>query len=248
MGDWADNRTSTDGLSTLLATATTTKTGSVCSADVNGSVISIQCARDLTVAVGDVLIVVRVGAQWFAIGRAFTAAPADPGNDAVAASVITYGTSSFAPVETRSYRNSAWRTDNTDVYQGQYGGAGNHTGVAFFGSAPRSLAGATVTSAYMQVKRKNAGGTAAPQSSTMRLVTQSTKPAGAPTLTSSAAGPTLGWGSSTNMSISTVWAQALVDGTSGGIGFYVSGGSPYVIFEGKGSWSPAFTITIVWSR
>jgi hypothetical protein len=236
----------------LLATATSAKTGSTCTAIVNGVATTVQVARDLTVASGDVIVIQRIGAQWFALARAYTAATVIP--DAPEPppppkpSTVT-GTLIVAPVETRSYRTTyGWRTDSTDVYQGEYGGWGNHTGAVFYGSKPRSLSGATVTDAKIRVRRLTAG-TYAPRATTMRLMTQATRPGGVPTLTSSTSGPSLAVGSTTNsFDVPNSWVQAMVDGTAGGLAFFDSGGSPYVRFAGRGSWSPAFTLTIRWQR
>lgn len=237
-------------MSATLGTATAAKSGSTVTATINGIVSTVQVARDLTVSSGDVIVVQRIGAQWFALGRAYTAAPAAvTGGTAPTPNPGTAtGRLVVAPVETRSYRNGAWRTDNNNVYQGQYGGGGNHTGAAFYGASPRSLAGATVTSATIQVRRQS-GGFFAAQATTMRLITESTRPSGAPTLTSSTAGPSLAVGAtSSGFAVPAAWVQAMVAGTSGGIGFFDSSGSPYVIFAGTGKWSPAFTLTINWSR
>lgn len=232
------------------ATATTTKVGSTISAVVNGTTVTVECARDLTVAVGDVLIVGKVGASWFALARVFAAAPLAAPNDAPPTPnppAIT-GTLVVSPVETRSYRNGAWRTDTTQVIQGQYGGGGNHTGAAFYGSAPRSLAGATVIAASIQVRR-DTGGVFAAGGSTMRLITQATRPGGAPTLTSSTAGPSLAVGAAQSaFAVPSAWVQSMVDGTAGGLGFFTASASPYVRFAGIGDWSPAFSLTIYWSR
>lgn len=232
------------------ATATTTKVGSTISAVVNGTTVTVECARDLTVAVGDVLIVGKVGAAWYALARVYAAAPLAAPNDAPPTPnppAIT-GTLVVSPVETRSYRNSAWRTDTTQVIQGQYGGGGNHTGAAFYGSAPRSLAGATVIAASIQVRR-DTGGVFAAGGSTMRLITQATRPGGAPTLTSSTAGPSLAVGAAQSaFAVPSAWVQSMVDGTAGGLGFFTASASPYVRFAGIGDWSPAFSLTIYWSR
>lgn len=239
------------GVGSLLVTALTVKASGVFSADVNGQTVSIQCARDLTVAAGDVCLVTRIGSQWFALQRMFTAAPTAPVNDVAPdpKPVIRYGSLTVSPVETRSYRNGGWRTDNADVYQGQYGGQGNHQGCVFYGTKPKSLAGATVTKATIRVRRASGGGAYAAQATTMRLVTQRTRPGGAPTLTSSTSGPSLKRGQlTTAFTIPDSWAQAMVDGTAGGLGFYDAGGSPYVIFDGRGSYGPAFTMTITWRR
>lgn len=238
-------------MSTLLATATTAKAGTTVTAVVNGVETTVQVARDLTVAEGDVLLVVKVGAQWFAYARLFAGPPPPVENPPPPEPkpVVTTGTLVVSPVETRSYRPSyGWRTDNTDVYQGEYGGWGNHTGVAFYGSKPRSLAGSTVTDAKIRVKRLSAGAYAA-QATTLRLVTQATRPGGVPTLTSNTSGPSLAVGATNNgFDIPTSWAQAMVDGTAGGLAVFTSGGSPYVRLAGRGSWSPAWTLTISWRR
>lgn len=249
--DAADTRADVTGLGALLATATAAKSGSTVTANILGTVVTVQVARDLAVASGDVIIVIRVGAEWFAIGRAYAAAPAatTPGGAAPSPGGGTRtGTLVVAPVETRSYRPSGWRTDNTAVYQGEYGGWGNHTGAVFYGSGPRSLAGATVTSATVQVRRLE-GGAYAAQGTTMRLMTNSTRPAGAPTLTSSTSGPSLAVGASTGaFAVPTAWVQSMVDGTAGGLAFFDADGSPYVRFAGRAEWGPAFSLTINWQR
>lgn len=233
----------------LLATATAAKTGASVTALVNGGVVTVAVARDLSVASGDVIVVTKVGAQWFALGRAYAAAPTSPVNQPGPSAQPTGVTGALVvtPVETRSYRNGSWRTDNSTVYQGQYGGGGNHTGCVFYGSAPRSLSGATVLSASIQVRREQ-GGAFAAGGSTMRLMTDATRPSGAATLTSTTAGPSLAVDRSTVFAVPTAWVQSMVDGTAGGLGFFDADGSPYVRFAGVGDWGPAFTMTISWQR
>lgn len=235
-----------------LVTAIAAKTGSTVAARVDGKDVTIQCARDLTVAANDILVVLRFGSQWFAAGRYFLAAAADtPDNDPPPdpKPAIVTGRLVISPVETRSYRSGGWRTDTTDVYQGQYGGGGNHIGCAFYGNKGRSLEGATVTRASIRVRRPDRGGSNAPQGTTLRLVEQATRPGGSPTLGASATGPELRRGETENtFVIPDSWGQAIVDGTSGGIGVYEADGSPYVILSGRGDWGPAFTLTVDWSR
>lgn len=235
----------------ILAVAQSTKTGSTTTALVNGTVVTVEVARDLTVAAGDVIVLAKFGAQWCAVARKYTAAPASPINQPgpVPNPPSVSGKLTVGPVETRSYRNSAWRTDNTTVYQGQYGGGGNHTGCVFYGAAPRSLAGATVLDASIVVRRES-GGIFAAQSTTMRLMTNATRPAGAPTLGASTAGPSLAVGAANTggFGVPISWVQAMVDGTAGGLAFFVAGASPYVRFSGLGDWGPAFTLTIAWQR
>lgn len=235
----------------IMATAKSTKTSGVFTAEVNGANVLVNAARDLTVAVNDVVLIDKVGAQWWAFGRSEAAAPAPPANnEAGPPASITTGQMIIAPVETRSYRTSfriGWRTEDDDVYQGQYG-AGNHIGAVFYGTKPQALAGATITGATFQVRMKQIG-SYPPQAATMYLMTQSTRPSGAPTITSSTTGPQLTQGSTfPNFAIPVSWTQAMVNGTAGGIAFYVASGSPYLRMAGRGSWSAAFTLTINWRR
>lgn len=232
-----------------LAIATAAKSGTTVTANVNGVVVTVQVERDTSVASGDALIIVKIGAEWVAIGRYKGAAPANPGNPTPPdpKPPVVAGTLVVAPVETRSWRPSSWtQSGDDDVYQGNYG-FGNNTGSVFYGGTPRSLAGATVLSASVQVRRIR-GGAFAAQSTTMRLITEATRPSGAPTLNDSTAGPFMAVDQQATFPIPTSWAQSMVDGTRGGIAFFESDGAPYVKFAGRGSWSPAFTMTINWQR
>jgi hypothetical protein len=218
---------------------------------VNGEDVVMYAARGVTYAAGDRVAFVRIGQIWVAVCLLGTTAAAEqpdaPKPPPPRPPTVT-GSKTFLPVETRSRQGSRWRTDNDDVYQGQYAGNGNHVGAAFYGSGPRSLAGATVLGATVKVRRRNAGGITAAQSTTLRLVTEKTRPSGAPTLTSSTAGPSLRWGASTTFTVPTSWAQELVDGTAGGLAVYDADGSPYVILDGRGRYGSSFALTIRWRR
>lgn len=233
-----------------FATATAAKSGGLVTATIGDTVVSVRVARDLTVASGDLLAVVKHGSQWVALGRFFESAVSPPDNPAAPPpKPPASGSLVITPVETRSYRTTyGWRFDNDDVYQGQYGGWGNHTGMAFYGSKARSIAGATVTSARIRVRRVS-GGTYAAQATTMRLSSHRTRPSGAPSLGASTSGPSLAVGATNDsFAIPTSWAQDMVDGGAGSIAFFDADGSPYVRFAGRGTWSPAFTLTIRWQR
>lgn len=243
----------TPGREPIITYATAAKSGETVNVWINGTVVTVKCARDISPVQNDLLLVVRSGMYWVAVQRLGTAAVTPPGGQGQAPDVkppVVYGTTVFGPVETRSYRTSGfvgWRSDTDDVYQGNYGGAGNHQGCAFYGGGPRSLAGATVLGAYIQIRRQNGGGITAAQSLTLRLVTQSTRPGGAPTLGASTGGPALAWGQATAFGIPVSWAQAMVDGTAGGLAI-ANAGSPYVIMEGRSDYGPSFTMTVNWQR
>src|SRR5687767_10224069 len=130
---------------TTTAQATTASSGAACSARVNGVVVTVQLARDLTVAAGDVLLVHLVDQVYYGCCRLFTAAAADTGDtydgpDPNAATV--FGQLVVTPVFTGTWRDAAWSTATTDTIQGAAGGYGNATGAAFYGPKPATLAGA----------------------------------------------------------------------------------------------------------
>lgn len=240
-------------LDNLLAVALSTVSGSTCTADINGVPTTVQVVRGLTVGIGDVLVVQRYGSTWVVSGRLYQTAPTTPPPPTPVPppkpETVT-GRSTFAPVETRSYRPTyGWRMDNADVYHGEWGSWGNHTGCAFYKRAPRSLDGATVTKATIQVRRPSGtGGSYAAQATRLWTISNSTRPAGAPSLITDAAGPNIAAGQTVTFTIPDSFGQALVDGTAGGLALFDSDGSPYTIFAGKGRWSPAFTLTLDWRR
>jgi hypothetical protein len=220
-------------------------------ADNRGSEISVFAAKGLTIAIGDVVIIDQIDntGEWWAIAVGPATTPTTPIDRPKPPNKPTNGTLVVSPVETRTYRGG-WRTDNTDLYQGVWGGStfGNNTGCAFYGSKPRSIPGATVTSATIKVRRKSSGGITAAQVTTLWLVTQSTRPSGAPTRGSSTAGPTLKWGQATTFAIPDSWAQAMVDGTAGGLAIFQADEDPYVIWDGKSAWSESMKLTINYQR
>lgn len=253
MSDAAANKVSLSGVPSGTGIATGAKSSGLLTVTVGGVAIVMQAARDVTFAAGDRVAVIKANGVWVAVCRLDTAAAADqPDNPPPPPPkpVTVTGSTTFSPVETRSYRTvfGGWRTDTADVYQGQYGGNGNHTGCAFYGNGPHSLSGATVTSASVKLKRQASGGVTAAQDTTFWLLSQKTRPSGAPTRGSSTDGPNLKWGQTTTFTIPTSWAQDMVDGNSGGLAIFESDGAPYVILEGRGSYKPSFQLTIKWRR
>lgn len=162
---------------------------------------------------------------------------------------VVSGTSTFTPIETRSYRSSGWRSDNTRIYQGEFGSNGNHTGCIFYGTQLRVLNGYTITAASIRMRRPaNTGESYGNLSSTMRLMTNATRPAGAPTLTSSTTGPNIKAGVTTTFPVPASWIAAIAAGTAGGLAFFESDGDPYFYFDGKSEWSSACALTVLWQR
>jgi len=250
-----DVRQPQSGLGTVTGLALTTVSSGTCTVRVGDADVTVQVARDLTVAVGDVLMINRMGSAWWAVARMFVAPIPPPPPDPLVIPgpppqpTTVYGTLICPPDVTQSYR-SGWRTDDPDVFQGRHSSSsyGRSTGCAFYGSTPRSIAGATVLAASIRVYRLPAGAYGA-QTATLRLVTEASRPAGAPTLGASTTGPSLPINAVNDaFGIPVSWAQAMVDGTSGGLAVHVDSDSPYMQFAGKASWSPAFTMSISWRR
>ena len=230
------------------------KSGAYVPVNIGNQVVSVVADRDVTYAAGDPVVVIKIGSAWYAVARIFANVAAPPAGSDVPpapAPAITRGSLQISPVETRSYRSSfsvGWKFEDDDVYQGQYGGYGLHTGCAFYGTKPRSLAGATVEGASVRMRADQIGAYP-PTATTMWLMTNSVRPGGAPTLTSSTAGPALAMGATQSAwPVPVAWAQAIVDGTAGGLAFYDADGNPYVRYAGRSKWSPAFTLTINWRR
>lgn len=242
-------------------------------ATVNGATVTVRAVTGLSgVSTGAQLLIMRQGATYWAVGvvlsapvipavpTAPTVPPPDPGDPAPPPKpVVTTGALTISPVSTATWRDGSWRSDMgpvdyADTYQGRYAGSsfGANTGFAFYGSKPRTVAGATVTAASILVRRLTSGDFGL-RASTLRCVSQSTRPGGFPTLNETTGGPSLGVQgqvspSQATFAIPASWAQAMVDGTRGGIAMSIGGDSPYIHYAGRGAWSAAWTLTIYWRR
>jgi hypothetical protein len=268
VADFADTRTSIAGLGVVRGVAQTAPSSGACLVKVYGITVTARVATGLTVAAGNIVLAARLGSTYYVISvipAAPTSTPTPPaqpdnqqpdtGDQAPTPKpTVTTGTLTCVPVATACYRDGSWRSDGDptnsfDLFQGRYGGSsfGRNTGVAFYGSKPHTLNGATCTKATVKIKRLSAGDFAA-RSATLRLVTQTTRPGGAPTLNESTSGPSLKINDSTTFTLPTSWGQALIDGTRGGIGISISSDDPYIHLAGRGSWSAAFTLSISWRR
>ncbi|MEU1407111.1 hypothetical protein ABZ471_33025 [Streptomyces sp. NPDC005728] len=268
MADFADTRVSTAGLGTALGTAQTAPASGACLVTVGGITVTARVATGLTVAAGNIVLLARLRSTYYVtqvVPAAPTSTPAPPPppdtappdtGDAPPAPkpTVRTGTLTCVPTATACFRDGSWRSDGDptnsfDLYQGRYGGSsfGRNTGCAFYGSKPHTLAGATCTKATVKIKRLSAGDYSA-RSATLRLVTQTTRPGGAPTLNETTSGPSLKIGDSSTFVLPTSWGQSLIDGTRGGIAINVSSDDPYIHLAGRGSWSAAFTVSISWRR
>jgi hypothetical protein len=246
------------GVATSPATGTFTgvavgaKSGGLIAVNVNGVIRNIQAARDLVVGTGDVVLVHRFGSLWAASSRLFTAAVAEMPAQIIELDpnpTVVTGQLAVLPVYTGTHLASGgWLPDQRLVYQGIKYGRPNATGAMFYGAKPASLAGATVTNATLQRIRQLDGSSPGSAASTLRLVTETTKPSGAPTLTSTTAGPTTMIGDDISFTIPNAWAQAMVDGTAGGLAFADADGSPWIQYGGRDLYPTAFTLLIDWSR
>ena len=229
--------------------ATAAKSSGLLTVNVNGILRTVQAARDVTFAAGDVVVLHRFGALWLATARIGTAAVTEMPpiiSDLDPNPAVITGSLTVLPTFTGTYRGSGWLTI-PHVRQGIYGGEPNTIGTAFYGDKPRSLSGSTVTSARLE-KIFWLRSSSSPAAMTLRLVTETAKPSGAPTLTSSTAGPSLSIGDDISFTIPNAFAQAMVDGTAGGLAFYDADGSPFVQVAGRDSHPTALTLVIDWSR
>ena len=273
MADFADTRVSLAGQGALFGTALTASASGACLADIGGIQVTVRCVPSVTVAAGNTLLIVRKGSIYWAIAvltgapalppppPAPDTTPAKPPSDPSPAPKPTVATGSLVctPVATSTWRDGHWRTDlgsstSMDTYQGRYSGSGfgRNSGFAFYGSKPRSIAGATVTKATVRLRRLTSGDYGR-RSPTLFLVSQSTRPGSFPTLNETTAGPSLGVQgqvspSEATFQLPTSWGQAMVDGSRGGLCITVSSDDPYIRLAGRSSWSAAWTLTLYWRR
>jgi hypothetical protein len=131
MTDPAANHVTLAGVPSGVGYARGAAASGLVTVTVSGTDTVMHAARGVTFAANDRVAFIRVGQIWVALCTLGTAAAAEipdtPTPPPSKPPVVT-GSKTFLPVETRSRQGSRWRTDNDDVYQGQYGGNGNHTG------------------------------------------------------------------------------------------------------------------------
>lgn len=267
MPAFADARVSTAGIGALIGTASSAVSANSITVIVNGIEVIARTLTGVSPSVGQSVMLQRIGSNWFVVGVIPAVPVAAPPPPAIPPDrpptdtppppkpKVRTGTLVVVPVSTATYRAGKWRSDtghsvdSADTYQGNWGsGLGINTGCAFYGGKPTSLKGATVTRIAIKMRRIQ-GGVFGGQTMTLRLITQSRRPTGAPSLNESTAGPRLAVGGSVSTFIlPNSWGTLLINGSRGGIGCFVSGSSPYIVTAGRGSWSSAWVLSISWRR
>lgn len=139
----------------------------------------------------------------------------------------------FNATSTKSWRDkyNSWRSDNNNIYQGEYGGYGNHRGCIFFNSQAiqTTLSGKTVKSCRLYLERI-AGGINSEQS--LNLYTHNlTSPSGTPVLTLQKSGVAkYAVNDKKWISIPISAVDSIKSDTAKGVAIYSPTGSPYMIF------------------
>lgn len=271
MGDFADLHTSQYGSGTQIGVAIGDPAQGAVLVQIAGYRVAVRIVTGVTVVRGNVLLIVRHGSTRFAtavIAPGPAVPPPAPDDDTEdgegrpppdsdpappARPPVTTGRLVCAPVTTGTRRDGVWRDtvgprNSGDLVQGRYGTQyGLNLGAAFYGTKPRSLRGATVTRATLRLRRVSAG-VFAGRRPTLRLLTQASRPSGAPTMNETLQGPSIAVNSTVTFTLPNAWAQAIVNGTRGGIGIYIGANEPYMRFAGRSAWSAAWTLTIDWRR
>lgn len=207
--------------------------------------------------VGDIVLVLRHGTALYALGALNAAAvviPEDPDDDVgdtkPPPSTIVR-TRSFRPNSTGTWRDGRWRGDTTNMIQGGGGGStghGRNFGAAYYGNGPSSLSGSGV-SGNVRVKRIGGGAyVGRPQTVTLRLLPNRSRPGGKPPFIAAIRGPNLAVGQSAVVGIPTPWVNHLIQGSAGGIGVGVDADYPHIHLAGRNTWSSAFQITLKFRR
>ncbi|MEV4350964.1 hypothetical protein AB0J83_41435 [Actinoplanes sp. NPDC049596] len=242
-------------MATIQGQIVGTKVGSTVKVRIRGgkTVVTAEVARDLTVANNDLVNMDRVSNKYYVAYRVRTAAalppPTESPSEPTPKPELITGTDTFSPIETRTWNTNKWRMDTSDLFQGTETGLA-HTGVVFFGDQLKSLKDATITNARLTgIARIPYAGTYTSAASTIWLVTQNKRPSGAPTRTSSIAGPALTVGAILpSFDIPNSWVDDMADGDAGGLAFYDADGSPDIRYAGMGSYPEAMQLIVEWER
>lgn len=210
---------------------------------VDGVAGQVQVLRHVSsILVGDTGVVmvdagraVLTGVLAGSLPPAGETAPEISGGDGVDSGAPSAPPSTAKPIPLRptfsgSFRAGSWRTDTSDLYQGDWTGRGINSGGCWWGKLPASLSAATLT-----LVRSSAAGSGAALAPTLTLLAGTSRPAGAPSVLASVAGPALLRGKSAPWPVPGAWLALMAAGTAGGIGC-TSGAStsPYLALVASG--------------
>lgn len=159
-------------------------------------------------------------------------------------------TKTWSSVDSGSWRTTyGWRSDNDDVYQGQWSGYGLHKGLWFFDDSNirSTLSGKSILGIRLRLTRRSSGGFSSAQTPTIRHHNYSTKSlaqaepgggsagegeAGEPLLSSAnVRSESWSWGETDWVTITTGWGPAIRDGFIRGFAVHTTSNSPYMIFS-----------------
>ena len=152
--------------------------------------------------------------------------PADP---------VVEVTEEWSATSSRSWRdNWSWRTDNNEVYQGEWSGYGLHKGLWFFGDSVRNAVnGKTIKRIRVHVSRKSSGGNSGNVGIVFRSHNHASQPSGEPTLSSTTHTVNFSWGESKWVTLPSAFHSIFENGNARGIGIYTTSrnNSDYAIFN-----------------
>ena len=126
-----------------------------------------------------------------------------------------------------------WKSGES-LYQGSWETTGNYRGLMFFDAATiqSQLAGKTIKSVRLYVKRQDRGGSSAASQLQMHLHNLTSVPAGTPTLGTSIGSPgALSWGEEKWVTLPNSVGEAFKNGTAKGLALFASSGKPYLVMN-----------------
>lgn len=224
----------------------TAVSGSQLTVKMAGAVATVKVPALLgpTYAVNDVVMVATDRSGPFVVGKLGTSTPpaTDPGVPAPTSPPTSKREAVILPSSVGSYRGG-WRPGDEAV-QGDWNGAyGLSTGAAYYGRQLRGLNAdlsrpRAATLSYV----RQAGGVFAAQAPTFWTLAGSTRPSGAPSRLSSAAGTAVAVNRRAEWDLTAAMLDDLLSGTAGGLGVYVGSNSPYIVLSG--SHPQAFALSV----
>src|SRR6185312_11549623 len=134
-------------------------------------------------ALNDPVFIVRQGTRaWVLSSLKANAAAGTPGTPPAVTppqpvTPPASGTATFTPIGAATYRSGTRRTDTSDLYQGDWTGRGNNSGIWVYGGSPKAtLSGRRAKAGRIWMKR-GAGGAGAATAPALGAVADTTLPA-----------------------------------------------------------------------